>query len=127
MSLWPQTIVALLTSFGIANLKLLGALTRLSAGLKHSSYAYLVAYKPFCTSGTIAVIDGPTAKNAGHRGCPTCTSVIPLQRQGSNLGCVDIKGDENQQAQTFHKTARPPPAARPQASLCLVHREDIRV
>ena len=48
--------------------------------------------------------------------------LIPLQRQGSNLGCVNIRGDENQQVQTFRESARPGRPA--SASLCLVHRED---
>ena len=50
--------------------------------------------------------------------------LFPLQRQGSNLGCVNIKGDENQQAQTFRESARPGPAPAASGSLCLVHRED---
>ena len=42
--------------------------------------------------------------------------IFPLQRQGSNLGCVNIKGDENQQVQTFRESARPGPGPGPAAS-----------
>ena len=35
--------------------------------------------------------------------------IIPLQRQGSNLGCVNIKGDEEPASPDFPRIRRPGP------------------